>query len=338
MSEQEIGTIFFSGTIASIVMLVILFIHSDVVGRIFYVLLFGSLIVLAGIMVALFPPTPILIVCVIMFLKASGRSKWTFGKIFTIERFKKQKGLSYGIFGASLVSGVMLGNLVAGVLVDFFKFKVSFMVSSVVGMFSLVPILFIKRRKIKLSKFSFIPKISGPFVGLTLHRFLMSIGLNVLVSFALPLYLNKILFLPYVVIGVVLMIRNVGNVIGFLSGKLSDKFDFRKVGCLALSISSIFILLMIFTKNLFLVTILLFLSQLAIGIYATTLPHFFERASTQLGRDISIIESVGIALGGSIGSWLAGILIQSFDYSSVFIANFILSIISLMPLYVFIRR
>lgn len=336
-SEVQLGNLFAVGTVLSVVVSILLFVHSDIIGRKFFLIMFGLFAVLSSLVAAVFPPFFFLALLVILFYVASRRSPWTFGKIFAIEKFKLEMGQSYGIFGASLTIGFAIGALLAGVLVDSFGFRYSFLICSFIGLISLLPVVSLGEGKTKPQKFSYKPKFTKIFTGFILHRFIYAVGLSSLLAFVIPLYLKNVLLLPYTLVGVIIMVKTIGGVLGFLSGKISDRYDFRTICYIFLFLSGLFFLSPSFVKSLPLICLVLFLAEFAHCIAATTLPYFYRRVSTQLGRDISIIESIGATLGLSVGPWLSGLIIPFVGYPSVFVLGGSLIIGSALVLYVLFR-
>jgi MFS family permease len=336
-SEVQIGNLFTIGTLLSIIVSVLLFTHSDIIGRKFYLLLFGFFAVLSSLIAAVFPPFFFLALLVVLLYMASRRSPFTFGKIFAIEKFKLGMGQSYGIFGASLTIGIAIGALSAGVFRDLFGFRYSFLICSFIGLISLLPIISLGEGKMKPKKFSFKPKFTKMLAGFILHRFVYAIGLGSLIIFVIPLYLRNVLLLPYTVVGVIIMVKALGSVMGFLSGKIADRYDFRRICYFFLFLSGLFFLSPSFVESLPLICLVLFLAEFAHCIAATTLPYFYRKVSTQLGRDVSIIESIGATLGMSVGPMLSGLIIHFVGYQAVFVFGGGLIIGSVLILYALFR-
>ena len=336
-SEIQLGNVFIIGTALSIVVFILFFIHSDIVGRKFYLVVFGLFVVLSGLIAAALPPFFFLALFVILFYMVSRRSPWTFGKIFVIEKFGREMGRSYGVFGASITIGGVMGAFLAGTFVDSFGFEYAFIICSFIGLVSLLPIALLPREQAKPRKFSFKPKFTKMFVGFILHRFIYAVGLGSLLVFALPLYLKNELLLSYTLVGVVIAVQHIGGILGFLSGGLSDRHDFRRICYIGISISGLLFLSAGLVGFLPLICLALFLAEFAHSIAATTLPYFYRGVSTQLGRDISVVESIGITLGRSIGPWLSGLVISFVGYPSVFAFGCILLLGSALILYTLFR-
>jgi len=335
LNENQIGDIFFVGTLFSVVLLILFFLHSDVSGRKTSVLVFAMLGSLASAFAAVSPPTFFIFFLVVLFLRSSGRAVWVLTKIFAIENYEHSKGLSYGIFVAALTFGGIIGTVISGYLADSFGFSKTFYIAAIFGLFSMIPIYFIKEHKIKLQKFSFKPKFTKTFAALTFHRFLASLGSAIPFVFAYVIFLNKQLNFSYSAIGLIFAIGSIGDILGGLAGKVSDQYDFKNVAILASILSALPNIFLPFISNIFMITLILFLTSVGDGIYATTLPYFFEKVSTQLGRDVSIVETLGISLGVALGSLFSGVLIVSFGYISVFIIGVSISLIAILPLFVF---
>jgi len=336
-SEIQLGNVFIIGTALSTVVFITLFVHSDLIGRKFYLVVFGLFVVLSSLIAAALPPFFFLALFVILFYMATRRSPWTFGKIFAIEKFGREMGRSYGFFGASVTIGGSAGVFLAGAFVDSFGFGYSFLICSFIGLISLLPVAFLSGEKVKPQKFSFKPKFTKIFTGFIIHRFMYAVGLSSLLVFALPLYLKNELLLPYTLVGVVIAVQYIGSILGFLSGGLSDRHDFRRICYIGISLSGLLFLSAGLVGFLPLIILALFLAEFAHCIAASALPHFYKRVSTQLGRDISIVESVGITLGGSVGPGISGLMISFAGYPSVFAFGCIFLVGSALVLYALFR-
>lgn len=332
-SEIQLGNVFIIGTALSTVVFILLFLHSDLIGRKFYLVVFGLFIVLSSLVAAAFPPFFFLALFVILFYMATRRSPWTFGKIFAIEKFGQEMARSYGLFGASVTIGGATGAFLAGAFVDSFGFGYSFLICSFIGLISLLPVAFFQGGEVRPQKFSLKPKFTKIFTGFILHRFIYAVGLSSLLVFALPLYLKNELLLPYTLVGVVMGVQYIGSILGFFSGRISDRHDFRRISYTGISLSGLLFLSAGLVGFLPLIILALFLAEFAHCIAASALPHFYRRVSTQLGRDISIVESTGVTLGGSVGPWISGLVISFAGYPSVFAFGCIFLVASALILY-----
>lgn len=336
-SEIQLGNVFIIGTALSTVVFILLFIHSDLIGRKFYLVVFGLFVVLSSLIAAALPPFFFLALFVILFYMATRRSPWTFGKIFAIEKFGQEMARSYGLFGASVTIGGAVGALLAGTFVDLFGFGYSFLICSLVGLVSLLPVNFLPEGKVEPQKFSFKPKFTKIFTGFIFHRFVYSIGLSSLLVFALPLYLKNELSFSYTKVSVVIAVQYIGSILGFLSGRLNDRHDFKRICYIGISLSGLLFLSAGLVGSLPLIILALFLAEFAHCIAVSALPQFYRRVSTQLGRDISFVESAGVTLGGSVGPWVSGLVISFAGYPSVFAFGCIFLVGSALVLYALFR-
>lgn len=336
-SEIQLGNVFIIGTALSTVVFILLFIHSDLIGRKFYLVVFGLFVVLSSLIAAALPPFFFLALFVILFYMATRRSPWTFGKIFAIEKFGQEMARSYGLFGASVTIGGAVGALLAGTFVDLFGFGYSFLICSLVGLVSLLPVNFLPEGKVEPQKFSFKPKFTKIFTGFIFHRFIYSIGLSSLLVFALPLYLKNELSFSYTKVSVVIAVQYIGSILGFLSGRLNDRHDFKRICYIGISLSGLLFLSAGLVGSLPLIILALFLAEFAHCIAVSALPQFYRRVSTQLGRDISFVESAGVTLGGSVGPWVSGLVISFAGYPSVFAFGCIFLVGSALVLYALFR-
>lgn len=332
-SEAQLGSLFAIGTALSIALSILLFVHSDIIGRKFYLIVFGLFIVLASLIAAVLPPLFFLGLLVILFYAAAYRSPWTFGKIFVIERFGRTMGRSYGIFGASITIGFAAGSFLAGAFVDSFGFRLSFLICCLIGLISLLPVAFLSEKKVRLPRFSFKPKLTKTLTGFIFHRLIFAAGLSSLLTFALPLYLKNVLLLPYILVGIIIMLKTAGSVLGWSLGRISDKYDYKAICCGGIFVAGLFFLSLSFLKYLPLICLMLFLAEFAYCIASTALPYFYREVSTQLGRDISIIESIGVTLGASVGPWISGLVISFAGYPQIFIFGSSLMLGSALILY-----
>jgi len=338
IDETQIGNIFFFGTILSAFLLVLFFLHSDVSGRKLSLLVFALLGTLASALAAFSPPIFFVFLLIALFLRAEGRAVWVLTKIFAIENYEHSKGLSYGFFAATLTLGGIVGTVASGYLADSVGFQQTFFFAALISVLSFIPIFFIKEHKIKLQKFSFRPKFTKTFTALTLHRFLASLGSAIPFIFAYVIFMNTRLHFSYSVIGLISALSGIGAILGSMAGKLSDEYDFRTISILATLLSVVPVVFLPFIADIFLIIFIMFMSSVGDGIYGTTLPYFFEKTSTQLGRDVSVIETMGISTGAAIGSWLSGVLIVNFGYVSVFIVGTVIGLLSILPLFVFYKK
>lgn len=313
--------------------MIILCTYSDITGRKSYLVVFALFIILSGLTLIFIPPLFFSCLIAVMLAKSTERSVWIFGKIFSIEGFVGEKGKSYGYFGAEVLTGALVGYFVAGDFLEIGGVKISLLISVIIGAFSLLPLIGVRETMRRVGVFSLKRVLTRTFMGYTLHRFLYLVSRGIVMAITIPLYFKNVLLLPYFTIGLAIATHRSGMVLGFLSGKLSDVYNFKKISYASYLVYGLLLFTLNLSKILIFVVLILFICDLSAGIAATALPYFYEHVSTKLGRDILIIESVGTTMGLAFGSLIAGYVISTFGYPLTFTLGGVFAILSLLTLF-----
>lgn len=329
LSESQIGNLFGMGYALSIILLVAGLSYSDNAGRKTFLFLFGLFSAIAAALLISFPFYFAYLIAMIL-IASSRRSMVVFGKIVSIENFSGEKGKAYGAFSSAQVIGGLAGDLFGGKIADVAGFHFVFGISLLASLLSLLPLLKIKAVKAEERA---VGQNHILYFGFLLQRIITMAAFGVAFSFALTLYLSNALSASYTEIGIIAALQGVASMAGLSLGKLADRHGYVKVSIMTIVAASFFIASVYFLTTLWLVVIAILLADFAIGIASTTLPHFFNKVAKKLGRDIALIDAGGGALGSSLGSFLAGFLIVTWGYGSVFLASGLLLLLSIALIY-----
>ncbi len=347
LGDADIGFMFTIANLVSTVMLVVASAHSDVAGLKKYLMAFSASIVAASLV--LFVPAAYFLVFLVSLTLVSlvSKSFYVFGKIIAISRFTGEMAHVYGIFGVAISAGALLGPILGGNVVDSFGFHSSFLLSGAIAAISALALSAMsdKGGRKQHSKRGFLKSLVDSFIAfrftiqslaLVVYRTLLQVGFTMFSGFVLPLFMSGE-FPDFFLAGLAVSAFSLGRMAGFGLGNYTDRHDFNKVNLISLVLQSAFVLAFSFTGG-WTSVFFLALSGVASGLAATALPGFYSRISSKLGRDIGLIDTLGLGIGSAIGAYLSGILASQFGYRSVFMWGALIGLLAALFIYPFFRK
>ena len=329
-AEDKIGNLYFITTLIAAPVSIYISMHSDSVGRKILLYITPILFLFAAALIA--TKSFVLIASAIFFVTIATSLSTILKISLPIEHFKKRIGEISGRFWSFEVLGGIFGTLAAGALMTYFGFANTFLITIPI---SLLLIIIALRIPFKTSIVQQVRnfKITKQFILMIIHFFAANLGFGIIFAFALPLYLNKILNLTYVQIGLAITLFSIATAAGSFLGKLSDKFNFKVVNYLSLFLTGALLFAISYSNNIIMFTILMLLSNTALGLARPTMAHFFNEAGKTSGRDIAVISVLGSALGTTFGSLVSGQVITQLGYHALFIFGGVIVMLSVLVLY-----
>lgn len=284
---------------------------------------------------------------------AFGKNIWSFitGRLFfeggtniraaasepiIIDLHEKGKiGKPYGWFISVIHLSVFLGLVLTGFLIERIGYQNVFLVCFILGFVSLLLFSFFKEERPREKfKFSF-RDISFNLKLMTCFMFLIVFGSSLLGEYAFPIFLKNVLVLPVSTIGLIFAFGALGTGIGGLFGPLGDKFGFKRINLIFLTLAGVSILLISLFTHYLIISSLWVIHGFFGGIAFSTFGYFKRAAALpeRRGRDLSI-KRFGNITGTILAVALAGILMERFGFKillfisalSFFLAGIILTV------------
>lgn len=345
-SDNSIGVLFSIANLVSVFMLVVASAHSDVAGLRKYLLAFSASAVAASLV--LFVPGAYFLIFLVSLTLVSlvTKSFYVFSKIITISRFNSEMAHVYGIFGVAISAGALLGPILGGNVVDSFGFPSSFLLAGAIAAVSVLALGNLSETPRKRhSELGFLKSLVDSFrafrftvhsAAFVIYRTLYNVSFTMIAGFVLPLFMNGE-FPDFFLAGLAVSAFSLGRMAGFGLGNYTDRHDFNKVNLLSLGLQAAFALALSFTGSWTSVGFLA-LAGVASGLSATSLPGFYSKISNKLGRDIGLIDTLGMGIGAAIGAYLSGILASQSGYRSVFMWGALIGLLAALFIYPFFRK
>lgn len=345
LGDADIGFMFTIANLVSVLMLVVASAHSDVAGLRKYLLAFSASVVAASLV--LFVPAayfPIFLVSLTL-VSLVTKSFYVFSKIITISRFNSEMAHVYGMFGVAISAGALFGPIIGGNVVDSFGFHSSFLLAGAIAALSVLSLGNLSENPgRKHGECGFLKSIVDSFrsfhftvhsAAFVIYRTLIQVGFAMFAGFVLPLFM-KDEFPDFFLAGLAVSAFSLGRMAGFALGNYTDRHDFNKVNLLSLGLQAAFVLALSLTGSW---TSVFFLAMAGVtsGLAATTLPGFYSRISSKLGRDIGLLDTIGLGVGSAIGSYLSGILASQSGYRSVFMWGALVVLLAALFIYPFFK-
>ncbi len=346
LGDADIGLMFTIANLVSVVLLVVASAHSDVAGLRKYLMAFSASIVASSLV--LFVPAAYFLIFLVSLTLVSlvSKSFYVFGKIITISRFNSEMAHVYGMFGVAISAGALLGPIIGGNVVDSFGFHSSFLLSGAIAAISVLALSGMSENPGRPhSELGFIKSLADSFrafrftansAAFVIYRTLYNVSFTMIAGFVLPLFMNGE-FHDFFTAGLAVSAFSLGRMAGFALGNYTDRHDFNKVNLLSLGLQAAFALALSLTGS-WTSVVFLALAGVASGLAATSLPGFYSRISSKLGRDIGLIDTMGLGIGSAIGAYLSGILASQFGYRSVFMWGALIGLAAAFFIYPFFRK
>jgi MFS family permease len=229
---------------------------------------------------------------------------------------KKKIGRPYGLLIAVLNIAFFIGFILTGFIIEKLGYPIVFLICVLISLVSLLIFSFFKEpQKQEKLKFSF-KDISFKLKLVTFFMFLIVFGSSILNLYAFPIFLRNTLLLSVSTIGLIVAFGALGCGAGGLFGSLGDRFGFKKVNLVFLTLSAVCIVLISLFTNYLVISTLWFIQAFFGGVAFSTFGHFKRAASLphRRGRDLSITR-FGNITGTICASFFAGILIQWFGFT-----------------------
>ncbi len=312
-------------------------------GRKFFVLL-GGITGAISIMILTFidPATSIIPFTVLFFLGHSGIvlldvsvDAWAIQSSKINERGKVNSAMFTGLFGGTAVGGIFLTYIAT-----YYGFQMTFISTGILILLTLVILLFVKENKIVIERKLIMPLIKKEFKKsntqlIALLGFVAGMNFGML-RFIIPEYMDNVLLLDNIQIGLLSAVYPIFIVIGaILGGVTSDKWGRKKILYITTIVMIIFTALLITTdtwEKLAIVYAVIGLLTGATG-YSAMSALAMDITNPKIGgSQYSFLASIS-NFGGVITGMFSGSIVLYFGYNKFFLYVALTIAASLLILY-----
>ncbi|MBI2542600.1 MAG: MFS transporter [Candidatus Aenigmarchaeota archaeon] len=259
---------------------------------------------------------------------------------YVADIFRNGRGMKIGFLNAFRHSGVAIGGLIGGVIFGLLGFKYAFyLTSGITFMVFLFSVTLMKEPVKEIPKVNFNRNLSKDLIRLALVSVIIWAGVRAITPTLFPVYISEVFHQSPAIVGLIIGVGTLGfSLFNIVGGKMIHSLGIKKTTLISISIYAVASLMLYFSNNLILSSILFFIVMSAFGLSNTG----FSTWSVLLSRDHKRAQDIGIyrmiaGIGAIPGLLISGLLADFFGFKSVFLFAAIVFIASLVSTKIFLQ-